>query len=196
MVRRISLPSPAMVVACVALGVALGGTSYAAISIPRDSVGRSAIREGAVGTAQIRDFSIAAKDVRLGALTSSQLRDGSVNGRDLRAGTLGSTQIRNGSIAARDLARGVLPAPGTSVVRQESGAAVAPSTVGAVSASCKAGERATGGGGGFAGPPTTKDAVADTIPVGDGVPMRWRVSLFNGGESPRTPVAYVLCATG
>ncbi len=33
------LPSPAMVVACVALTVALGGTGYAAIKLPRNSVG-------------------------------------------------------------------------------------------------------------------------------------------------------------
>ena len=33
------LPSPAMVVACAALTVALGGTGYAAIKLPRNSVG-------------------------------------------------------------------------------------------------------------------------------------------------------------
>jgi hypothetical protein len=46
-----------MAFACLALGVALGGTSYAAVKIPPDSVGQSAIREGAVGTAQIRNGS-------------------------------------------------------------------------------------------------------------------------------------------
>ena len=160
MTRRISLPSPSMVVACVALGVALGGTSYAAMKIPPDSVGRSAIREGAVGTAQIRDRSLLAKDFKKGVLPPR-------------------------------------PKAGTSVVRQQSGGAVAAGAVGAVSASCQAGERATGGGGGFAGPPTTNDNVVDSLPVGgDAVPARWRISLFNGGASSRTPVAYVLCATG
>lgn len=33
------LPSPAMVVACTALAVALGGTGYAALTLPRNSVG-------------------------------------------------------------------------------------------------------------------------------------------------------------
>lgn len=179
MTHAIKMPSPSMAVACVALGVSLGGTSYAAVKIPRDSVGRSAIREGAVGSAQIRDRSISAKDVRSGALGSGQIRDRSLNAADLR--------------------RGVIPAPpkdGTSVVRQQSGDPVASGMVGAVSAACKSGERATGGGGGFAGPPLTNDNVVDSIPVGDGVPMRWRISLFNGGMAARTPVAYVLCATG
>jgi len=34
-----SLPSPAMVVACAALAVALGGAGYAARKLPRNSVG-------------------------------------------------------------------------------------------------------------------------------------------------------------
>lgn len=160
MTRRISLPSPPMAVACLALGVALSGTSYAAMKIPPDSVGRSAIREGAVGTAQVRDRSLLAKDFKKGVLPPR-------------------------------------PKPGTSVVRQQSGDAVAAGAVGAVSVACQAGERATGGGGGFAGPPTTNDNVVDTLPVGgESVPTRWRISLFNGGTAARTPVAYVLCATG
>ena len=42
------LPSPAMVVACLALLVALGGTSYAAIKLPRNSVGNIQLKRGAV----------------------------------------------------------------------------------------------------------------------------------------------------
>ena len=40
-VRKLSryVPSPAMVVACLALTVALAGTSYAAIKLPANSVG-------------------------------------------------------------------------------------------------------------------------------------------------------------
>ena len=36
---RLGRPSPALVVSIIALIVALGGTSYAAFSVPRDSVG-------------------------------------------------------------------------------------------------------------------------------------------------------------
>lgn len=41
-------PSPAMVVACIALTVALGGTSYAAIRLPANSVGTKQLKKGAV----------------------------------------------------------------------------------------------------------------------------------------------------
>jgi hypothetical protein len=41
-------PSPAMVVACLALVIALGGTSYAAVILPKNSVGTAQLKRGAV----------------------------------------------------------------------------------------------------------------------------------------------------
>lgn len=46
--RRLKAPSPALVVSLVALFVALGGTSYAALSLPKNSVGTSQLKNGAV----------------------------------------------------------------------------------------------------------------------------------------------------
>jgi hypothetical protein len=166
-------PSPAMVVACTALVIALGGTGYAATQLPPKSVGQKQLRNGAVGNLQIRN----------GAITAGKLHADAVT----------SAAIHNGAVKAADLARGILPAV-ASTVRQVSGDPIAPGAVGATSASCAAGERATGGGGGFAGPAVSNDKMVDSIPVGDERPIvRWRVSLFNGGTQPRTPVAYVLC---
>lgn len=168
-------PSPAMIVACLALAVSLGGTGYAAVTLPEKSVGRKQIRNGAVGNLQIR----------AGAITADKLR----------ANVVTSAKIRDRSIASKDLAKGVVPVTVTSL-KQASGEAVAPGAVGAVSAQCPEGQRATGGGGGFAGPPTTNDNLVDSLPVGDERPaVRWRVSLFNGGTAPRTPVAYVICSS-
>ena len=41
-------PSPALVVSVIALSVALGGTSYAAIVLPANSVGTRQIKKNAV----------------------------------------------------------------------------------------------------------------------------------------------------
>ena len=41
-------PSPSMVVALMALFVALGGTSYAALKLPKNSVGNRQLKTGAV----------------------------------------------------------------------------------------------------------------------------------------------------
>lgn len=48
MVRYLHRPSPAMVVALIALFVALSGGAYAAINLPANSVGTKQLKNGAV----------------------------------------------------------------------------------------------------------------------------------------------------
>ena len=57
-----------MVVACIALAVALGGTSYAAIVLPRNSVGNKQLRASAVTAGKVRNGSLQAKDFGPGQL--------------------------------------------------------------------------------------------------------------------------------
>lgn len=61
-------PSPAMVVACLALAVALSGAGYAAVVLPRNSVGTPQLRTGAVISAKVRDRSLRAVDFARGQL--------------------------------------------------------------------------------------------------------------------------------
>jgi hypothetical protein len=57
--KRRFRPSPAMVVSLIALFVALGGTSYAAINaLPKNSVGTKQIKNGAVTAAKISRSSL------------------------------------------------------------------------------------------------------------------------------------------
>lgn len=60
---RTSLPSPALVVASIALLVALGGTSYAAVTLPRNSVGPAQLRIGAVTSLKVRNASLRTVDL-------------------------------------------------------------------------------------------------------------------------------------
>jgi hypothetical protein len=66
--KLIRRPSPAMVVACLALVVALGGTGYAAVSLPRNSVGTDQLRAGAVTSPKVQDFTLRRTDFRPGTL--------------------------------------------------------------------------------------------------------------------------------
>ncbi len=61
-------PSASMVVAIIALVVALGGTSYAAINLPKGSVGPKQIRKNAVNSVKVKNRSLLAKDFRKGQL--------------------------------------------------------------------------------------------------------------------------------
>jgi hypothetical protein len=64
MQRKLRFPSPAMVVACIALLIALAGTSYAAIRLPANSVGPKQLKRNAVISAKVRDHSLLAADFK------------------------------------------------------------------------------------------------------------------------------------
>jgi hypothetical protein len=53
-------PSPATVIAIIALFVALGGTSYAAVALPRNSVGSAQVINGSLKKADLAEKTVAA----------------------------------------------------------------------------------------------------------------------------------------
>jgi hypothetical protein len=79
--------SYANVMATVAVFIALGGTSYAVATLPRNSVGAKQIRSNAVGKSE----------VRTGAIGSSDLHNGSVSLRDLSSKTRAALRGRRGA---------------------------------------------------------------------------------------------------
>jgi hypothetical protein len=73
--RRIR-PSPAMVIACIALAVALGGTSVAAIqALPKNSVGTKQLKKNAVVSAKVKNRSLLAVDFKAGQLPAGPKGD-------------------------------------------------------------------------------------------------------------------------
>jgi hypothetical protein len=74
------LPSPAMIVACAALLVALGGASYAAGVLPKNSV----------GTTQLQKKAVTGKKLRNGAVTGAKVANGTLTAADFKAGQLPS----------------------------------------------------------------------------------------------------------
>ena len=71
-------PSPAMIVALLALFVALGGSSYAAVKI-----GARDIQRGAVGTRAIANNSIRSGDIRNATVSGADVKDDSLTNADI-----------------------------------------------------------------------------------------------------------------
>ena len=69
MFRSIPRPSPALVIACLALVVALSGTSYAdVLRVPFNSVGSGQLRTNAVVSSKVKNGSLLAADFKTGEL--------------------------------------------------------------------------------------------------------------------------------
>jgi hypothetical protein len=82
--------SYANVMATIAVFLALGGTSVAAVQLARNSVGAKQIKRDAVRAAELRAGAVRSAEVRDGALTGADVRDGSLTAADLAAGLLGA----------------------------------------------------------------------------------------------------------
>src|SRR3954466_12277303 len=74
--------------ATLALFIALGGTSYAALKLPRNSVGSSQIRASAVGPSELRSRSVGSSELRDRAI---KLGDISTSARTSLRGAQGPT---------------------------------------------------------------------------------------------------------
>ena len=61
--RLVRRPSPAMIVACIGLAVALSGTGYAAVVLPRNSVGTAQLKANAVKTAKVASNTLNGTDI-------------------------------------------------------------------------------------------------------------------------------------
>lgn len=79
--RKIGRPSPAMVVAVIALIVALGGTAVAAhtLKLPKNSVGTRQLKRKAVTTGKLAN----------NAVNGAKVANGSLTGADINLGALG-----------------------------------------------------------------------------------------------------------
>lgn len=99
------VPSPAMTVACISLVVALSGASYAAVVLPRNSVGTKQLKRNAVTSPKIDDGAVTRFDVR-DAWKSAGLRKADI-------GAVSTTVTFDPpSIAAGSCSAAVAPVPG------------------------------------------------------------------------------------
>ena len=79
-------PSPAMVVASIALLAALGGTSVAAVAnVPDNSVGTVKIKNNAVTAAKIAGNAVNSAKIANNAVTSSEIKNATIQPADLSA---------------------------------------------------------------------------------------------------------------
>lgn len=172
-------PSPALVISCVALFLALTGSALA-VGLAKNSVRSAQIVDGTVRTVDLRDNAVTAPKIAENAVESPEVAPDSLSAADLGANSVGSSEIQPKSVGASEL--------GAVTVRTNS-ASVANNGNGSVSVSCAAGEQVISGGGqpGHFGTETTSSR-----PSGNG----WLYQAKNNSGSEDTLTVFALCLAG
>lgn len=80
----------ANVVASLALFVALGGVSYAALTLPANSVGGKQIRKNAVTGPKVKNSSLSGADIKNSSITGSDVKDKSLSAADFNGSVQGA----------------------------------------------------------------------------------------------------------
>ena len=83
-------PTPATLIACLALFVSLGGVSWG-------------FATGFIDSREIRNETIGSQDIRSGAIRTQELRDNEVRGRDIRNSTIVSRDVGLNGLEGADI---------------------------------------------------------------------------------------------
>jgi hypothetical protein len=169
---RLRRPSPAIVIACAALAVALAPASYAAVSqlLPEGSVGPLQLRDDAVSSNKVRDFSLRRWDLK-----KSDWPRVPTGGR-----LLGDISRREASVA---VPAGPVAGNGLYVTR-------------AVQVRCQPGERAISGGTSWSTDANEEEllTVYSRPLIENGKPVGWRARGGSDEDEDHVFTVEVLCA--
>lgn len=208
-------PSPALVIAMIALFVALGSGAYAAISLPRNSVGSAQIRrhavtavklaKNAVTSATIRDHTLLVKDFKAGQLAVQQGTPGPA-GREGPEGPSGP-EGPVGATGPRGATGATGPAGATNLTVRALSQNVGAGGTGGAAAGCLNGGRAISGEGYFDDGTVAGDYIKSqpgTYPFSGGSfvvatdqstdPTGWKWDVHNAGTTTRTVKMFMVCA--
>lgn len=180
--KRAWAPSPAMMVAIIALIAATAATTYA-VSVPRRSV----------GTAQLKKAAVTAGKLKNGSVINSKLRDGAVANEKLDDGAVTGKKLANGAVSARKL---------DGIVTRVSTEKVSDGTAGTAIAACGSGERLVSGGAKFEEGGDDNTVLRSSHPTKGGAadpgegdtPQGWRaVGVNPNGGGDRILKVFAIC---
>lgn len=189
-------PSPALVISCLALFLALTGSALA-VGIAKNSVRSAQIVDGSVRTLDLRDNAVNAPKIAASAVDSEEIAENAVGSpevaqdaltnQDLGAASVASSEVADQSLTASDLGPDSVAASelGTVIVRTKA-SAIAKGANGSVSVDCAAGEQVLGGGG---QPSHFGIEMTSSRPSGNG----WLYQAQNNTGNAGTITAFALC---
>jgi hypothetical protein len=182
----------ANVMATIAAFIALGGASYAALRLPKNSVGTKQLKRNAVTTKKIKKEAVTGEEVKNGSLSASDFDQGQLpRGAEGPAGPQGDS----GAPGATD-----------DVIRYGPIRELADGGEAESIAACEPGETVTGGGWSFLGAPASsnyiyedwaavKEGAGVATPANGSGATGWFAYLANHTGEHLSFRSYVFCAS-
>jgi trimeric autotransporter adhesin len=171
--------SPAMIVSCVALFLALTGSALA-VGLAKNSVHSAQIANGAVKTSDLGGNAVQSAKIAPKAVVSGKLAEDAVNSSKVKDDSLTSADLGPESVRAGDLGKITLHSKTVAVPAGANGAAAVV---------CPEGEQVISGG----GQPANFDVfTTSSRPLGNG----WFYAALNTNGAASSITAYVLCLAG
>jgi hypothetical protein len=197
----------AHLIAIIALFVALGGTSYAALKLPKRSVGAKHLKKNAVRSAQVKNRSLRKKDFKKGQLPRGKRGATGPQGIQGLQGIQGIQGLQGKQGEQGE--QGETGSFGSVNVQVEQATSdIADGSLTTVDAFCLGGQTAIGGGvRGDADEPDETEIVASrpitntldgNLPGDNGTFTGWRAAVENptgGTTTGLRPEVWVICAT-
>jgi len=198
-------PSPAMVIACIALGVALTGTSVAAVTaLAPNSVGTAQIKPNAVTGAKIKNANVTGAKIARNAVTGAKVLNRSLTAADFVASSLPKGPA--GPTGATGPAGPAGPAGTIGPITVRQAGVVVPGGVAqngaydteTVTVNCNAGEKAISAGTGWSDDAADRELWTQRITpiITNNAVTGFRGTGGNDSGNSSTFTLYVLCYTG
>jgi hypothetical protein len=212
-------PSPALLIACLALFMALGGTALAvgvaknsirsaqivdgtvrtldlrdnSVNAPKiapDAVGSEEIAENAVASPEVAPDSLTAGDLGAASVTTSEVSDNTLTANDLGPDSVGASEAQADAVGSSELqADSVRSSELAAITTASSVAAIKGGDNASATATCPAGTTVISGGGASG---FYQVHLASSYRSGNG----WRVDARSGAVGDTTITAYAYCLAG
>jgi hypothetical protein len=109
----------ANVMATIAVFLALGGATFAAIKIPKKSVGTKQLKNKAVSTKKLKNKAVTSKKLADKAVGTGKIAGSAVTGSKIASNAVGTSDIANGAVTRSKVADSAIPFLGTLRSSQE-----------------------------------------------------------------------------
>jgi hypothetical protein len=181
--------TPSLVVSCIALFVALGGSSYAAVKLNANSVGSREIKNGTVRLADLHKSLRPAKTNKLFRAAVTDVVTDPASGIVIN---VKSEPGIKGDPGAQGAQGAIGPAAVTT--REATGPSVGAGGTSGATASCLPGEKITGGGARFEATSGAGGALLTLSQPADGA-QAWSASYSTGQSTSGQVRVFALCAS-